>query len=111
MMLVLLVATMVMVSTASAQDKEKKGRKGGDRPTPEKRFDDMEKTVKHDPLTGVLTKDEYVKALKDTRMADRAEEMFKRIKKADENKVTKAEYVTAMKEMFTKGKGKGKKTE
>jgi len=30
--------------------KAKKGRKGGDRPSPEKRFDDMEKAVKHDPL-------------------------------------------------------------
>ncbi len=56
----------------------------------------MEKAAKHDPLTGVLTQEEFVAGMKAAggKMADRAEDIFKNIKKADEGKVTKDEYVT-----------------
>lgn len=108
MLLVLVVACLIAVNSVSAQ--EKKGKRG-DRPSPEKRFDDMEKAVQHDPLKGELTKDEFVKALKETksRMADKAEEVFKSIKKADENKVTKDEYVKFLKERFANHQKKGEK--
>jgi hypothetical protein len=98
--LAILLACLIMVGTVNAQEKK------GNRKPADQRFDDMEKTVKHDPLTGVLTKDEFVTALKGTRMADRAEEFFKNIKKADEGKVTKAEYVQAMKDRYGKKKKK-----
>jgi len=76
--------------------------------TPEQRFDALEKAVKHDPLTGVLTKDEFIAGVKEVspKMADRAEKLFTDIKKADEGKVTKNEYVTAMKERYAKRKKK-----
>ena len=107
MLLVMVVACLVAVNSVSAQ--EKKGKR--DRPSPEKRFDDMEKAVKHDPLKGELTKDEFVTAMKETksRMADKAEEFFKKIKKADESKVTKDEYVKALKDMFANRQKKGEK--
>ena len=101
-LLVLAVACLVAVNSASAQDKKK------DRPNPEKRFDDMEKAVNHDPLKGELTKEEFVKAMKATspRGGDRAEAFFDRIKKVDEKKITKDEFVKAMKEMRSNRGGK-----
>ena len=96
-LLSLILAGFVAVNTGSAQEKKKH-----DRPSPEARFDGLEKAVKHDPLTGELTKDEFVTAMKETksRAADKAEEIFGQIKKADEKKVTKAEYVAHMKERY-----------
>lgn len=107
-LLVLVVACLVAVNSVSAQEK-KKGKR--DRPSHEKRFDDLEKAVKHDPLKGELTKDEFVKALKETksRMADKAEETFKSITKADENKVTKDEYVKFHKERSANHQKRGEK--
>jgi Ca2+-binding EF-hand superfamily protein len=111
---VMVLACLVMVSMAVAQDQG-----GGKKRTPqtpeerkaaaEKRFDALEKAAKHDPATGVLTKDEFVAAVKEVnaKMADRAEDMFKNIKKADESKVTKAEYVTFMSEQRRGGKRGG----
>jgi hypothetical protein len=104
-LLVLVVACLVVVSMASAQDKKGKGQ----RPDPGARFDAMEKSAGHDPLTGCLTKDEFVKAMKESgsKMADRAPEFFDKIKKADANKVTKDEYIAGIKELFSGGKKKG----
>jgi len=98
-MLVMALACLIVVKPASAQEGKKHG-------GPESRFDALEKAVKHEPLKGELTKDEFVTALKETksRMADKAEEIFKSITKADENKVTKAEFVTFMKERMAKRK-------
>jgi hypothetical protein len=103
-LLVMVVACLIAVNSTA---QEKKRGKGGDRPSPESRFDALEKAAKHDPLTGVLTKEEFVKAMKDSgsRMADRAEEIFTKLKKADEKKITKDEFVKGMKEMF-QGRGK-----
>lgn len=101
----LIVALLCVMASGSAFAQERKGKRGGgDHPSPEARFDAMEKLAKHDPLTGTLTKDEFIKAVKESgsRMADHAEEFFNRIKKADENKVTKDEFVTAAKEMRAK---------
>jgi hypothetical protein len=88
-LLVLVVACLVTVNVASAQGRQ--GKKDGRLPDAGKLFDDAEKAAKHDPLTGVLTKDEFVKGMKESgsKMADRAEQMFDRIKKADNSKVTK----------------------
>jgi len=103
-LLALAIACLVAVNTASAQQNE--GKKKRERPNPEARFDALEKAANHDPLTGELTKDEFVKAMKATapRMGDRAEQFFNRIKKADENKITKAEFVQSMKD-FRAGQG------
>jgi hypothetical protein len=116
-LLVVVMACLVAANVAFAQEQKKGGKRGG---TPEdrkaraeKRFDDMEKAVKHDPLKGELTKDEFLKAMKEMsqgKMGDRAEEFFKRMKKADESKITKAEYVTAISEMMG-GRGKKKQEE
>jgi hypothetical protein len=105
--LVLAMACLVTVNVASAQGKQ--GKKGGGMPDAGKMFDDTEKAVKHDPLTGVLTKDEFVKGMKESgsRMADRGEQMFEHIKKADNSKVTKEEFVTFMKD-FMGNRGKKK---
>jgi hypothetical protein len=105
--LVLAMACLVTVNTASAQGKQ--GKKGGKMPDAGKLFDEMEKKAKHDPLTGVLTKDEFVKGMKESgsKMADRADQMFERIKKADKTKVTKDEYTTFLKD-FMANRGKKK---
>jgi hypothetical protein len=96
-LLSLILACFVTVNIGSAQEKKKH-----DRPSPEQRFDNLEKAVKHDPLTGELTKDEFVTAMKETksRQADKAGEIFGQIKKASDTKVTKAEYVAFVKEHF-----------
>ena len=93
--------------------REKKG-KGKQSPeerkaAAEKRFDDMEKAAKHDPLTGVLTKDEFVAAIKEinSKMGDCAEQMFDRITKADKDKITKGEYVKFASEPRQRGGKKG----
>ena len=106
-LLVLVVACLVTVNMASAQGRQ--GKKGGKMPDAGKLFDGMEKLAKHDPLTGVLTKDEFAKGMKESgsRMASRAEQMFDRIKKADKSKVTKEEFTTFMKQ-FMGGRGKKK---
>jgi hypothetical protein len=108
---VFVLACLVVVSMSIAQDQPDTKKKGKQSPEErkaaiEKRFDALEKAAKHDPLTGVLTKDEYVAAVKEVnaKMGDRAEEMFKNIKKADDGKVTKAEYVTFMSEQRRGGK-------
>ena len=102
-MLALLVACLVAVNSASAQDKPKH-----QHTSPDQRFDALEKAVNHEPLKGELTKDEFITAMKasKSKMADKAEEFFGKIKKADETKVTKAEYVDAMKAPF---QNRGKK--
>jgi hypothetical protein len=111
---VVVLACLVMVSMAVAQDQG--GGKKRPQQTPEerkanaeKRFDDMEKTAKHDPLKGELTKEEFVAGMKEinTKMADRAEQMFDRITKADSTKVTKAEYVTFATQPRTRAKKGG----
>jgi hypothetical protein len=110
-LMVLVVACLVTVNMASAQGRQgKKGQKGGKTPDAGKMFDDAEKAAKHDPLTGVLTKDEFVKGLKESgsRMASHAEQMFDRIKKADNSKVTKEEFTTFLKD-FMGNRGKKKK--
>lgn len=90
----LLFAFVVMVSAARADDPAPP--KKHQHQTPEARFDALEKAASHDPVKGVLTKDEFVTALKTVapKMADKAEEIFAKITKADEGKVTKDEYVT-----------------
>jgi hypothetical protein len=110
-LLILVMACLVTVNMASAQEKRgKKGGKGDRAPDAGKLFDEMEKKAKHDPLTGVLAKDEFVKGMKESgsRMAERAEQMFDRIKKADSTKVTKEEYTTFLKD-FMANRGKKKK--
>ena len=76
--------------------------------SPEARFDALEKAAKHDPCTGVLTKDEFVAAIKatskDPKQAEHADKWFDKITKADAAKVTKDEYVKFMKENAGKGK-------
>ncbi len=101
MVLIALGLLLAVARQSFAQEKKK-------RPTLEQRFDALEKAAKHEPLTGVLTKDEFVAAVKEVspRMADRAEKIFDDIKKADAGKVTKAEYVTAMKERYKNRKKK-----
>ena len=93
--LALLLAYVAMASTVSAQDAPKK-HKGGD---PAAYFDTLEKAAKHEPLKGELTKDEFIAARKATApdKAEQAEGFFKQIKKADDGKVTKDEYVAFMK--------------
>jgi len=102
-MLFVALACLIVVNTASAQQGDQPAKKHGG---PEARFDAMEKAVKHDPLKGELTKEEFVAALKELKSprADKAEEFFNKIKKADENKVTKEEFVTAVKAMMAKRK-------
>ena len=102
----LLVACSIVVNVARAADEPKKH----EHQTPEQRFDALEKAAKHDPLKGELTKDEFVAAVKEVspKMADHAEDAFKHIKKADENKVTKDEYVASAKAHHHGGKGKKK---
>jgi Ca2+-binding EF-hand superfamily protein len=111
---VVVLACLAMASVSFAQDDG--GGKKRTPPTPEerkanaeKRFDDLEKAAKHDPVTGVLTKDEFVAAVKagGGKMADRAEQMFDRITKADKDKITKAEYVTFASQPRTRGKKAG----
>jgi hypothetical protein len=106
--LTLLLASLLMASALRADDAPPPPKKPP-RKTPEQRFDALEKAAKHDPLKGVLTKGEFVDAIKATsspRMADRAEEMFLSIPKADPGKVTKDEFVKAINELI---KSRGKK--
>ena len=104
--LTLLLACLALVSTVRADDAAKK-HKGF---SPEAYFDTLEKAAKHDPLKGELTKDEFVAARKATNpdKAEQAEGFFKQIKKADEGKVTKDEFVKFMKDHAGKGKKKKK---
>lgn len=103
--LTLLFACCVMVNTVRAQDAPAKKHKG-----PEARFDALEAAAKHDPLKGELTKDEFVAAIKatakDPKQAEHAESLFNKISKADETKVTKAEFVKFAKDHAGKGKKK-----
>jgi hypothetical protein len=101
-----LVVVAAFAMNASAADKG--GKKGGQRPDPGARFDDMDKKAHDGKLTGEVTKDEFVKVMKDSgsKMADKAGDMFDRIKKADPAKLTKQEYIDGLKSMFS---GKKKK--
>jgi hypothetical protein len=100
----LLLVCFVAASTVRADDAPKK-HKG---PTPEARFDALEKAANHDPLKGELTKDEFIAAFKATTpdKADKASGIYKAIPKADMGKVTKDEWVKFAKEHVGKGKKK-----
>lgn len=103
--LVVLVAMVcfVAVSVAAAQDKDKgKGAKGR-RFDPAARWAALAKGADKEGATE-LTKDEFVQGVKAAggRMADQGEAIFDRIKKADEKKITKDEFVSFWKEMAAK---------
>jgi len=85
--------------------------RSGERPTPESRFDEMERAVGHGSPMGVLTKEEFIRGLKQSgsKLADRAGETFDRMTKADPNRITKAEYVKFFEGLFSSGGKKGKK--
>ena len=85
-------ACFVMVSAVRADDQAPPQHK---HKTAEQRFDALETAAHHSPLTGVLTKAEFVSAFATVapKAADKAEKMYTDIKKADEGKVTKAEFV------------------
>ena len=106
-LLTLLLACSVMAGTVRAGDAPVKKHKGQ---SIEQHFDALEKAAKHDPCTGVLTKDEFVAAVKatskDAKQAQHADKWFDKITKADESKVTKDEFVKFMKANLDKGKKK-----
>lgn len=100
-LVVLAMVCFVAASVAAAQDKDKGGK--GRRFDPAARWAAIAKGADKEGATE-LTKDEFVKGVKAAggRMADEGEAFFDRIKKADEKKVTKDEFVGFMKEMASK---------
>lgn len=109
--LVVMVACLVAVNFASAQEKKKHGDHKGGHMDPAARWAAIAKGADKADATE-LTKDEFVKGVKATsqgKMADHAEDFFKRIKKASEDKITKDEYIAGVKEMFSKHKKGDKK--
>jgi hypothetical protein len=106
-----LLACLIVASTVRGQDPDNPPPKKKKRSmTAAQRFDAMEKAANHDPLKGELTKDEFIAAVKSVqpKQADKAEDMFKGITKADEGKVTKDEYVAWTKAEAAKRKKKKK---
>jgi hypothetical protein len=94
----MVIACFVTINVASAQDKKEKKKYD-----PEARWNAIVKGAEKAEGTTELTKDEFVKGVKAVggKRADQGEELFKRIKKADESKITKDEFI--------KGSRRGKK--
>ena len=104
--LMVVVVCLIAVNFASAKEEKKKG----DRPSPEQRWAAIAKAADKADATE-LTKDEFVKGAKATnpKMGEHAEEFFTHAKKAADDKITKDEYIAAVKEMMGKHKKKDAK--
>src|SRR3989339_1964237 len=89
LLVVVVMACLVAVNVASAQEKKGKGK----RFDPAARWAAIAKGADKEGATE-LSKEDFVKGVKAVggRMADQGERLFDRIKKADEKKVTKDEF-------------------
>lgn len=105
-LVVLVMVCFVAVSVVSAQ--QKKGR--SNRPDPAARWAAIAKAADKEGATE-LSKEDFIKGVKGVggRMADQGEAIFNRVKKADEKKVTKDEFIAFAKQ--PRGKRSEKKPE
>lgn len=101
-LVILAMVCFVAVSMTVAQDKDK-DKKGRARFDPATRWAAIAKGADKEGATE-LTKDEFVKGVKAVGgpRADQGEMLFDRIKKAEEKKVTKDEYVSFVKQWMSK---------